>query len=251
LKIAPGEVHVWLAREALADDAATVTRFLGILSDEERARLDAYRVESARRLHLVARGIQREVLSRYAPQIAPREWRFVSEAEGRPACAPSFGLVDFDFNLSHTEGLVALVVARGVRVGIDVENRDKRVRLSVAQNYFSSDEFEALDALPADLRPERFLRFWTLKEAWLKARGTGLAGGLGSVTFGIDDHAGVIRCAGDVDVPRWQFLQYAVGSGHLLALALTPAATSVTWLEFEEGAARPASLGLRMLGETR
>jgi 4'-phosphopantetheinyl transferase len=251
LKIASGEVHVWLAREALADDAATVSRFHGILSDEERARLAAFRVESARRQHLVARGIQREVLSRYAPGIAPRDWRFVSEAAGRPACAPSFGLDDFDFNLSHTEGLVALVVARDVRVGIDVENRDKPVRLSVAQNYFSVVEIEELDALPADLRPERFLRLWTLKEAWLKARGTGLAGGLASVTFRLDDAGGGIRCEAEVDAAAWQFRQYTVGQGCLLALALTPAPTSVTWFEFERGAAGPASLEFRMLGETR
>ena len=55
--------------------------------------------------------------------------------------------------------------------------------LAVAERYFSAAEAAQLRALTSDAQPRRFLQLWTLKEAYLKAIGTGLAGGLGRMSF--------------------------------------------------------------------
>ena len=124
------------------------------------------------------------------------------------------------FNLAHTRGLVVLAVARGALLGIDVEIYEKKVPLEVARRFFSPVEVEGLEALPADAQPRRFLRLWTLKESYLKAVGTGIAGGLDSMTFRIDDAgACAFERVDDPHAAHWSFSQFDVGERHVLALA--------------------------------
>jgi 4'-phosphopantetheinyl transferase len=229
------DVHVWLASETLLDDPANVQRFTALMSAEERAREQRFRLEPARRQHLLARGMQREVLSAYLPGTTPRELKFVSGATGRPALAPPFDASGLVFNLAHTRGLVALAVARGAPLGIDVEIYEKKVPLEVARRYFSPAEVDALEALPGDAQPRRFLRLWTLKESYLKAVGAGIAAGLDSVTFRIDDAgACAFERAADPHAARWSFGQFDVGERHVLAVARlsTRAGMHVEWHEF-------------------
>jgi 4'-phosphopantetheinyl transferase len=207
------------------------------MSEDERVRDRRFLVEPARRLHRLARGLQREVLSSYLPGTTPRELRFVSGATGRPALAPPFDASGLVFNLAHTRGLAVLAVARGAELGIDVEIYDKKVPLEVARRFFSPVEVGGLEALPADAQPRRFLRLWTLKESYLKAVGTGIAGGLDSMTFRIDDAgACAFERADDHEAARWSFSQFDVGDRHVLALARLPAGESgagvIEWHDF-------------------
>ncbi len=213
----PG-VHVWLAPEALADEPASAARLHALLSDEELEQQRAFRAGSPRRLHLVARGLQRTVLSRFVPSVAPREWRFERAAGGRPSIAPGHG-IDLDFSIAHTTGLVAMAVGAGMRLGVDVESLERRRSLQIAQRYFSAREIAALEALPPAAQPRRFIELWTLKEAYLKAIGTGIAGGLGSMTFELRDGDIAFERPRDPDAARWRFHQQPVGGMHVLALA--------------------------------
>jgi len=221
------DLTVWLAPEALVDAPGIAAALTAFLPADERARLADFRAEAPRRLHLLARGVQRTMLSRLCPGVAPREWRFDRSEAGRPSLSRAHSL-DVDFNLAHTRGLVVMAAGRGVKVGIDVERFERRRSLEIARRYFSAREIAALEALPADEQPRRFVELWTLKEAYLKATGSGLAGGLGSMTF--DWHGGAIRFerASDPDAARWTFRQWPWGADHLLALAcLAPQAISL------------------------
>lgn len=211
-------VNVWLAPEALADDPASAARLGALLSDAELAQQRAFRAHVPRRLHLVARGLQRTILSRFVPSVAPRDWRFERGAGGRPSIAAEHA-VDLDFNIAHTTGLVAIAVGAGMRLGIDVETFGRRPSLPIAQRYFSGREIAALEALPADEQPRRFVELWTLKEAYLKAVGTGISGGLGSMTFELRNGDIAFERPSDPDAARWRFHQRMVGEAHLLALA--------------------------------
>ena len=247
-------VHVWLAFETLLDDPACAQRFTALMSADERERGQRLRLEPARRLHVLARGLQREVLSSYLPGTTPGELRFVSGASGRPALAPPFDAEGLVFNLAHTRGLAVLAGARGGQLGIDGEIYDTKAPLAVARRYFSPGEAEALEGLPADARPRRFLRLWTLKESYLKAVGTGIVGGLESMTFRIDD-AGACKFerADDPQASRWSFSQVEVGE-HVLALARLPARESrgganIEWNQFGAATGRVALDIRSLLGE--
>ena len=144
------------------------------------------------------------------------------------------------FNLAHTSGVVAMAVCRHERVGVDVEKLGS-APLAVADRFFSAAEAAQLRSLPPDAQPRRFMRLWTLKEAYLKAVGTGLAGGLGRMSFLFDAGESFrFERVDDTDASRWQFRQFDIGAEHVLALAVLArgrdARLAVTLREFRAAA---------------
>jgi 4'-phosphopantetheinyl transferase len=220
LNLEPNQVDIWLARDPLLRDAAVLESLSRSLSAEEHARVARMQFPEGRHQQLVTRGLVRLALSSYAPGIAPAEWCFERNAQGRPGIAGSLGhAADLDFNLAHTPGLVAMAVARDAEIGVDVERTDQRAPLAVARRYFSAAEIAAMESLPAGERARRFRRLWTLKESYLKAIGTGVSGGLGSMTFHFGPDGVRFEREADAAAARWVFREFDVDGEFLLALA--------------------------------
>lgn len=220
--MAAGEVHVWLcAGETTADDA-WLTAALGLCNAEERARHDRFVFARSRRQFAVARALVRRVLAGYTG-LAPEALAFVANEYGRPELTPDAG--GLRFNLSHTDGLAALAVARGAELGVDVEDTARRARPDdVAEHFFAAAEVAGLMALPPAARTGRFFDLWTLKEAYIKARGKGLAISLGAFAYDLSRGRGAIELAidpslGDVRA-GWRFLLADPTPRHRLALAV-------------------------------
>jgi 4'-phosphopantetheinyl transferase len=236
LSIADDAVDIWLAFDAQFQQPATQAKLSALLTSSDIDRQRRLYFEAGRRQFALTRALQRRVLSEYAAEVDPAQWQFQASAEGRPSLAPPFDRSGLHFNLAHTEGVVAMAVCRHARVGVDVEKAG-RAPLAVAERYFSAAEVAQLHALPAEAQPRRFVKLWTLKEAYLKAMGTGLAGGLGrmSFMFGAAEDFRFER-ADDADAERWQFRQYEIGEQHTLGLAVLPrvgnAQLEVTLREF-------------------
>lgn len=93
------------------------------------------------------------------------------DARGRPVLERPAG-AGFEISLATRSGLVAVALARGP-VGIDVEQVDPASEPPLA--ILHRDERAALLALPAPERPLAFARLWAVKEAYVKALGTGFA----------------------------------------------------------------------------
>ncbi len=169
----------------------------------------------------MTRALQRSVLSCYAPEIAPAAWRFVAGERGKPELAPEFTGLGLRFNVSHSALLVAMAVTRAGRVGVDVECLNARAApLALATRYFNAAEARQLAGSPATEQQRHFYRLWTLKEAWLKATGTGVADGLAGISFEFDAAGGVDKVVMPVDdLARWQFWQGQPSEQHLMAIA--------------------------------
>ncbi|MFQ5349148.1 MAG: 4'-phosphopantetheinyl transferase family protein [Thermoanaerobaculia bacterium] len=169
------EAHLWLLRLRESIPAAVERRWHELLSPEEEAVHRRFRVAVARRQHLAARALVRTTLSRYA-DVDPRRWAFSSGPEGKPKIAGPDGAPPLRFNLSHTRGLVACVVTLGLDAGVDVERPARRLRdpLELARHGFAPAEREMLGRLSGRARRDLFCDLWTLKEAYVKARGVGL-----------------------------------------------------------------------------
>ena len=238
-----GVVHLWIAPEWQLDESIEAG-YRQHMSAEERESERRLLIEGARRLHVLARGLQRKVLASYLPDAEPAALEFVKNPKGRPALAPPFDASGIEFNLAHTEGMVVMAVCAGMKPGVDIERLGKKVPLAAARRYFSAEEVAALESLPAEEQPGRFLRLWTLKEAYLKAIGAGIAAGLGSMSFVFDARGYRFERAADPDAPRWRFQQFALAPDHLVALACPPGpqALRVEWREFFAGGERPVSL---------
>ncbi len=146
--------------------------WLARLPAEERARFDGYRVESARIQYLATRALVRTVLSLYSG--APVEsLRFTASPSGRPELTTP-ALPALRFSLSNTRGLVVGLVAAEREVGVDVEEIAPVDVFELADRFFAPTESRELRATAEPERLRRFLEMWTLKEAYLKARGMGV-----------------------------------------------------------------------------
>jgi 4'-phosphopantetheinyl transferase len=217
-----GECHVWLARAPAALPEDAVHRYEGWLTQEEWSRYQSFRFERHRHLYLLTRGVARATLSRYA-NVAPADWRFAAGSHGKPYVASPAGATWLAFNLSNTEGLVACAVARDVEVGVDVENMDRLDDpMSIADRFFSPREVGDLSVLPASRRRARFFAYWTLKEAYIKGRGLGLAIPLDRFSFLVDEEEPAIGLVIDErlgdDARDWQCERISIASPYALAL---------------------------------
>lgn len=172
-----GQVHLWTAD--LDVGPFRLQALLGTLSLEERARALRFRFERDRRRFVAARGLLRSTLASYLGS-SPEELRFRYGPYGKPYLSLTSSYPDIRFNLSRSEGLALYAVALGREVGVDLERlRPWSFARGVAARFFSTREKEALAAAPEPERAELFFACWTAREAHLKARGLGLAGGLG------------------------------------------------------------------------
>lgn len=142
-------------------------------TEQQRARRFIY--DKDRQLFVTAHAFLRETLSQYAP-IAPADWTFQTNDYGKPAISNP-GYENLQFNLSHTQGLVAVAVTQHKTVGVDVEQSTRNVDLpSLSRHVFASSEVDdVLSTDDAAIQRKKFFTYWTLKEAYIKARGKGLS----------------------------------------------------------------------------
>ncbi len=183
VELPEGEVHLWFTYPDEWEEPGLIESAQSILEAGEIARSERFRFSQHRQLFLASRLLLRTTLSRYA-EIAPGAWRFAANEHGKPRAVPQAGVPAPAFNLAHTAGIAVVAVGGRAYVGVDAENRDRRVRARrLVERFFAPEETTELRNLSsADLR-ERFVLYWTLKEAYIKALGLGLAQPLDSFSF--------------------------------------------------------------------
>ena len=81
-----------------------------------------------------------------------------------------------DFNLSHSGDYALIAIARGRKIGVDVEHfRDELEIEKIARRFFSENENAELKSIHQDQQQIGFFNCWTRKEAYIKAHGLGLS----------------------------------------------------------------------------
>lgn len=172
LLLGRGEIHLWRAELDLPP--AQVARLAQSLSPEERDRAARFHFDRDRDRFRAGRGLLRATLGRYLGR-EPGQVAFAYSTYGKPLLAPQPGAEDIRFNVSHSGGRMLLAVLRGCEVGVDIEwiQRDMDIA-SLAPGVFTDREAAELDAVPVGQRHDAFFGFWTRKESYLKAVGTGL-----------------------------------------------------------------------------
>ncbi|MBX3305831.1 MAG: 4'-phosphopantetheinyl transferase superfamily protein [Nitrospira sp.] len=166
-------IHVW--RTKLDGDPAAGQSWETWLAPDEKARAARFVFHRDRHRFIAARGILRAILGQYLRR-HPADIEFIYGTNGKPALRSDESQSVIHFNLSHSHGLAVYAFADRREVGIDVEAVRPKVPLDgVAEIAFSEGELAELAALPAELRDKGFFLCWTRKEAYMKARGAGLA----------------------------------------------------------------------------
>jgi 4'-phosphopantetheinyl transferase len=219
-----GQVHLWLAYLGEITDPRLLAEYRTLLNEEELEKQQRFHFERDRHRYLITRAMVRTVLSKYV-EVEPREWRFDINPYGKPSISAEHERArGIEFNVSHTDGLVVMGVARGRAIGVDVENVSTReVEIEIADRYFAPKEVAELRALPRQKQKERFFELWTLKEAYIKARGMGLSIPLDRFAFdvqGLPPARLTVDASLIDDGKRWTFRQLRFAANHLIALCV-------------------------------
>jgi 4'-phosphopantetheinyl transferase len=220
--MADDRIELFVGLIETIDAPGTVDACRRLLSVDERVRANRFMFERHRRQYIFAHAMLRLALSQAAPNVAPSDWSFSAGRYGRPFVASPNTSTALHFSLSHADGCVACVVSGHETVGVDVETVSRRVApLSTAQRFFAPEEVEALRELPEPAAIERFFDYWTLKEAYLKARGFGLNLPLDAFAMQVSREAIAIsfRPAIVDDPEGWRFSLCSPSPSHRLAIA--------------------------------
>jgi len=202
-RVTPDEAAAWAQR----------------LPPDERDRFHRYRHPIGAHEFLAGRLLIRGWLEAVSGTPAAA-WRFAEGPRGRPEIAEPAS--PWSFNLAHSGGLVACVLSRLPDVGVDLEDLERRTPTrDLARRYCSPAEVADIERLPAPEQDRRFLTYWTLKEAYLKARGLGIAVHLSDLEFTIDGPHPVLafRASLEGTSPDWAFELFQPTPRHLLSVA--------------------------------
>lgn len=219
--MAVNEVHVW--RAVLDVSTAELERLARLLSSDEQARARRFRFQKDQEHFIAARGILREILSRYLDRDAA-QLLFDYGPFGKPGLAPGSGADGLCFSLSHSQGLALFAVTRDREIGVDLEQIQTNFAWElVAGQLFSKREVSALRSLPATMGCEAFFDYWTCREAFVKAKGDGLGHPLDdSESSLIREKSADLKCTvgGRQETRRWSIEKLFLETGYAAALAV-------------------------------
>jgi 4'-phosphopantetheinyl transferase len=197
-------MDVWLTSLDLGTNQ--VMELAQVLTVAELAMCDRCRLPDVRRRKIVARARLRQVLANYL-HCSSAEIQIEVGAQGKPWVA---GL---EFNLSHSYDVAGYVVA-DQPVGIDLEKVRSLDVAGIVERFFAPEEWRLWQDLPMEQQQLAFFRAWTVKEAYLKAIGTGLHTPLAEVVVEINP----ARPLAILSHPAWQVQALELPVGYVGAV---------------------------------
>jgi 4'-phosphopantetheinyl transferase len=194
-------------------------RWRPVLSAGEWERAMRFRVPADQARCAVTRGVLRTLLGHYL-QLPGTAITFSANEYGKPATDG-----EIKFNVAHSGDYALLAFTRGIEVGVDVERMSgDRVVGDLPRRVLSPREYERFAALAENERVPTFFQIWTLKEAVLKAIGSGLsiAPECVEVAFHPDEPRLLSCSAREIDdVSEWTVRSVSIGDvGYAAAVAV-------------------------------
>ena len=232
-------LRVWHSATSVEQRGEFESRCESLLDPDELVGADRFRRTTTRNQHVVGRAMARRLLGDC--KVAPQTIQFSAGRYGKPQVLRPAEAKQ-PFNIAHTDGMVLCGVAddQTELVGVDVEAIGRRTSTDLAERYFSKPEIEFLRSKPVPEQQYFFLRIWTLKEAFIKAIGTGLHTPLADFAFAdIDSQRPTIDfLSAKLDDGRdWKFECFEPRKGFIASAALAAkhleSRVSVEWQAFE------------------
>ena len=211
------EVHLWLTnadRTSWKPDALQ-----NVLNEKERLRATRFHFDADRNRFIVRRAILRQIIGQYLGKV-PGVIEFAENSFGKPTLAGESGELPLHFNLSTSGEWVISAFAMQRRIGVDVEKcRQDFNWAEIAGQFFHAQEMKSISESPELERVQSFFKHWTMKEAFIKARGVGLERSLLELDF-----TAVVRekqmSYAAADGSKWLCLSFAPGDGLVAGLVV-------------------------------
>lgn len=149
--------------------------------------------------------------------------------EGKPylVCENTeIGFPNFNFNASHHGDYVAIASEPICLVGLDIVSHSIPINETAQEfiqnfsSYFSSLEwYHIISGGSSDEKLKIFYRYWCLKEAYVKALGTGVGYKLDDVEFHHTGWKNISAKVAGKELKDWKFWLLELDQHHLLSIA--------------------------------
>jgi 4'-phosphopantetheinyl transferase len=210
----PGDCHVWWTTPD--------QRWPGdLIAPQERQRHDELRRPEDRQRFLAGAALSRLLLGAHCGTLPEdltidRTCVRCGQPHGKPRLLDPAS--DLEYSVSHAGERIAVAIARGGPVGVDVESLQRIPDVeTLAPHVLSAPERAAEKHQDVD----DFLRYWARKEAVLKATGDGLRAPMAELTISApDEPARVVSWASRPDlVSRIVLADLHPGDGYVACVA--------------------------------
>jgi 4'-phosphopantetheinyl transferase len=214
------EIHVWLLDLNL--DLHKVDQLSNILSEDELTRAKKFHFEHHQHRFIITRANLRFILSKYL-KITAQEIEFIYSEKGKPSLVKTCNQEGIEFNLSHTDNLALYAFTKNQKIGVDLEKiKDNCDIENLAKRFFTNNEYQVISNLERKQQPQAFFQAWTSKEAYLKATGEGLGGGLENIEINLhSQERELVRIEGNKQlVENWTLEKIDINDDYIATLAV-------------------------------
>ena len=209
-------IHIWNISFEVNDNE--LQSYFKLLSEDEKERANRFRFFKDKKCFVVTRGALRLISSHYLNK-EPEDIIFEYEDYGKPKFKHSTNL---NFNVSHSGNRAVIGFVYNHTIGIDIEKvKNDFDTFEIAANFFSKAEIDALSNIPKAEQYLAFYRCWTRKEAFIKAKGSGLSFPLDtfSVSLDSDIEASLLYTQWDeLEKDTWKLISFIPKEGYIAAL---------------------------------
>lgn len=162
-----GELHIW--KSSLLSNHEKLYENIKLLSPIEREKAKQFKKYIIARRYINSHANLRKIISFYL-NISPSEIVLIEGKYKKPMVTNANNLV---FNMSHSLDIAVYVIANNSNIGIDIEHRNPIDFQNITKMVLTEQEIDYLNHLPSNFQIDAFYRYWTCKEAFLKAIGEG------------------------------------------------------------------------------
>ena len=203
-----------------------------VLDEAEQTQARKFKNAPLHKRYVEVHGRLRNVLAKTLNQ-PPDNIRIKKAEHGKPYLAD---YPELAFNLSHSADRLMIGVGWNCQLGVDIEFCKQRINLSgLVGKCFAEEEVAYWAKLPETQKNREFYRFWTRKEAFVKATGHGIALGLNHCVINPENPTEFIRvpdlCG---EASAWHVLDIDLGEGICSALVADKEFASVRLMDFAE-----------------
>lgn len=176
-------MNIKIVRVNHPEDFSRYEHFLPQISPERRERIARMKFPRKKSISLVTELLMVSEISREL-KIAPDGIEFSYGERGKPYVKGA----KFFFSVSHSGDYIAFAGGAASPVGVDIQTPE-RADYRLAKRFFTAEEYAGICEAES---PEReFFRIWTLKEAYVKMLGAGMAIPFSSFCVLTEDFAGI------------------------------------------------------------
>lgn len=217
--------------------------FFALLSTDEKARAKRFHFNKDSQAFTITRAALRLILCEHM-SIRPDLLQFSYTSYGKPYLSAEQYIEPVQFNVSHSAQVGHIAITKSAEVGIDVEccTPDRKIDyMELAKRFFSLKEYNLLAGTPKAGRQVSFYRYWTCKEAYIKALGKGLSVPLN--TFEINLHSNraptiINNQPTSHNSHDWRLFEIPTTQGYLAALATHKSICDVQAFDFHKSWSR-------------